>query len=273
MSTILDLGEVGNIEDYVSLIESHFSGASLLWFRGQRDFCWHLKPSIHRPDLKLSTEDLVLAAEQTSLALFRQRSIPYIETLFTDRGNISDWNYLFLMQHFGIPTRLLDWTENALTALYFAVSNAYEYNKLKEDAAVWVLDPENWNRAIFRGAASVETVLNPSDSALSNWAPDSPKKASAPVAIYGDYNSRRIALQQGTFTVFGSGLKSMNEIHSEYSMESSLLGKVRIPHGNLEDLYMSLRRFGFREASIYPDMIGLSKDISIAMRIKEKNHV
>ena len=255
MPAYSDLGAIYSVQDYVAVIEAHFTNIPLLWCRGQRVYHWHLKPSIHRPDLKLIGEEKVLLAEQHALSLFRQRSIPYIETLFIDRGNISDWNYLFLMQHFGIPTRLLDWTENALTALYFAVSNAFEINKSQEDAAVWILNPEDWNKQIFRGAADVDSVLNPSDSALSNWAPSTPKKASAPVAIYGDYNSRRIAVQQGTFVVFGSGLKSMDEVHFDLSMPHEIIGKIRIPYDSLKQLYFSLRRLGFRESNIYPDGI------------------
>lgn len=45
------------------------------------------------------------------------------------------------MQHYGVPTRLLDWSENPLVALYFAVEN-----KDKEtDAAIWMLRPNKLN--------------------------------------------------------------------------------------------------------------------------------
>lgn len=266
MTKYREIADVATISDFVSAIEAGFEETPLLWFRGQRNYDWELRPSLHRPDLKLLREDSVLSAESQALSLFRQRSIPYIETLFIDRGNISVWNYLFLMQHFGIPTRLLDWTENALTALYFAVSDAVEKNNEGEDAVVWILSPNVWNMHVFRGGAPVNYVLSPSDSELSGWSPNTRSMNTAPVAIYGDYNSRRIALQQGTFIVFGNSLSSMDHFHSEFGMPEESLAKIRIPNQCLSDLYKSLRRFGFREANIYPDMSGLSKDINILIK-------
>jgi FRG domain len=53
----------------------------------------------------------------------------------------SDWGIAFSMQHYGIPTRLLDWTESFACALFFA-----QYERQPEDeAAIYVLDPQQLN--------------------------------------------------------------------------------------------------------------------------------
>lgn len=48
--------------------------------------------------------------------------------------------WLFLMQHYGLPTRLLDWSESLLTASFFAVFNHREH---EHSGCVWVLNPED----------------------------------------------------------------------------------------------------------------------------------
>ena len=50
------------------------------------------------------------------------------------------WNRYFLKQHYGVKTRLLDWTENAFIALFSALSDESEKAK-GENAMVWILSP------------------------------------------------------------------------------------------------------------------------------------
>ena len=56
-----------------------------------------------------------------------------------------------MMQHYGAPTRLLDWTESPLLALYFALKQNYGYY----DAAIWMLNPS----ALTKKRLKVPTLL------------------------------------------------------------------------------------------------------------------
>ena len=114
------------------------------WFRGQgKD--WELIPSIYRPEYQGIRESQLRKD-------FKLRAWPYLSNRFRIPGDDDDLEWLFLMQHYGIPTRLLDWTQNALLALYFAVEQAIDESKqqkqkkITQDAVVWVLNPSEFNR-------------------------------------------------------------------------------------------------------------------------------
>lgn len=100
-----------------------------VWFRGVRKSNWELIPRVYR---HLDPTESVGEAEDDIQEDFIRRA-PSLSSYQPSNA----WEWYFLMQHYGAPTRLLDWTENALMGLYFAVKD----NEGLHDAAVWALDP------------------------------------------------------------------------------------------------------------------------------------
>ena len=102
---------VTSLPQYLELVESAQTAASQsLWYRGCGSAARSLLPSLYRHEL-LKTPEQLADLERQLMTRFRQRSIPY-----HSRSLVDDWDALFFMQHYGVPTRLLDWTENPLIA-------------------------------------------------------------------------------------------------------------------------------------------------------------
>ena len=108
--------------------ESH--SHNKVWFRGAADVGrFKLVPGVYRSNFPGATEDERLLHECHLTQDFRVRSAGLIG------DNCSDAKLYFLQQHYSMPTRLLDWTNNALAGLYFAVSSAPS-----TDGALYIMD-------------------------------------------------------------------------------------------------------------------------------------
>ena len=199
--------------------------------------------------------------EYDILNRFKHRSLPYQERVLT-----TDWEYLFFMQHFGVPTRLLDWSENPLVAVYFAITDAEGHRdkatgEFTTDAVVWMLNPHVWN-GHFLGPAW-QRIASVPDAALDSYAPTSNLRSlhTDPVAMAGMHNSRRIVAQRGAFTIFGSNLLPMEETFDTKNFPPEALKKLIIPRGRLLDFRDSLFGLGYTDSMIYPDLPGLATEI------------
>jgi hypothetical protein len=261
--------------EYVALIERYqLNAGRTLWFRGAGKSSYSLLPTLYR-HRKDRTGPALGRLEHQLMMRFKQRSIPFLTRALTD-----DWDMLFFMQHYGIPTRLLDWTENPFIGLYFAVMSSpfkvrYVGGKpqftFSSDAAVWVLDPERWNAHALRHQGFDRGILTPADEALQSYRPLTPLTDMnvQPVGLYGAHNSPRIVAQRGAFTIFGQSTKGMEETYESESFPAACLTKFVIDRSVLSAMRSSVLINGMTESVVFPDLDGLSREINRTFGFKD----
>lgn len=246
--------EVYNLSDYLRVIENKplvlnlHEGTVGALFRGHANVKFELIPSLYRADgLDYYEREMVREFKNNCDHLVKKR--PKHEV---------DW--MFYMQHHGMPTRLLDWSESALIALFFAVENTDMHN---EDGCVWILDPwalnYDWGEKALRLPSSgsdyvQDHTINPND-------PDVPRspKSKLPIAVRTQRNSIRAVNQKAMVTVHGYSKEPINEI--ECSNGSEVTAKINIPASYKPKILDELFRIGVSHQLIYPSPDSLSKDI------------
>jgi len=242
-------GTINSIQDLlesISHIENNL-GFDKLWFRGVANGIYGLEPSIFRRNIDATVE-------RELLNKFKVKARPYL-TSFNDEY----WEWLFMMQHYGVPTRLLDWTESALISLAFALLYREEKHATT-DAAVWILNPIKLNKDYVKGFRDTELIPNIIDKTVRKIQvyEDPEIKNDFPVAIYGPLNNERITTQKGVFTLFP--FKDRFKIE-DLPDSHNFLVKLNIPVAAIPTIKKQLIMLGMTETMVYPGLDSLSKEI------------
>jgi hypothetical protein len=106
-----DQQSVSSVREFIDFVLGEKRAHYL--YRGHREEPWALEPVIDRVKHGALTR---LDHEHQMFQEFRRRAAAFLSTMPTN-----DWELLTLARHHGLPTRLLDWSENPLAALFFAV--------------------------------------------------------------------------------------------------------------------------------------------------------
>jgi hypothetical protein len=111
MPTKLQVLEPTNFAQLLDAVETFQSESTVSWYRGCHDKGHKLEPTLYRHKTKKKIQEIA-DLETDVTTRFVQRSLPFLQRTLTN-----DWDKLFLMQHYGVPTRLLDWSENPFVAI------------------------------------------------------------------------------------------------------------------------------------------------------------
>jgi hypothetical protein len=217
--------------------DPHGQGA---WYRGMKKSRYKLEPSYLRyPQLG--------GKEHNLMARFTRQGARFLDTK-------DKWERLAFMQHYGVPTKLMDWTTNVTAAIYFALAFKVKAEAELEDPHIWILNPFRLNgksgpRKIF------DNMDEPPELKLegvggNNW------KYKLPIAIAVDWRNNRIEHQQGVFTYHGTRNEPLNELAPD------CVEKIEIRKTEIGDLLDHLRDAGVTHYRMLQDPDSLGQDIT-----------
>jgi hypothetical protein len=244
---------VRSVEEFVGKVKADSRGWSQVWFRGEpANVTTPLLPRVYR-----LRDDGTQHNENRLLQTFRLKAPGFATSLCPDLKATDQW--LFLAQHVGLPTRLLDWTEGALIGLHFALT--------EPAPVVWMLDPIKLNeQSVTPGTPSTgsafpltwhspEGVVNiGSINIRGAWGVDAVGTA-LPVAIPPTNVHPRISVQRSCFTVHGKDKRSLAD------QASSLLRRYHIDPNDRDALRKDLRLLGISHSTLWPDLDGLAEEL------------
>jgi hypothetical protein len=163
--------------------------------------------------------------------------------------HVDAWTVAFAMQHHGMPTRLLDWSDTFAVALHFAVSVG------KGDAAVWLLNPFVLNKTtIGQSGIFYPTDL---DGDYADFFVHRTKKLDGGVAaILPLRHHPRVFNQRGAFTVHGDVSNTLETLCPQ------ALKKIVIPAAERGEAKRFLEMAGVSEFSLFPDLDGLARELA-----------
>lgn len=234
---------VGNL---VERLKTHLQGIDKpVWFRGQSKSEWSLVPKLQRGDVKCSAEVYLISR-------FKQNA-----TLLLQQRPKDDFEWLFLMQHHSMPTRLLDWSESPLVGMYFAVTENRD-----DEGALWVLLPTVLNEKSNYRPDYPHEIPSFEDVHLQNYLPETVaserRSRLFPIAALAPRNSPRMQSQQGVFTISHRDPIPVEDAGADGAVRDHAW-RYLIPPAAKPRLQKELRILGITRFQLFPELDSLGQ--------------
>ena len=238
----------GTIENLHGLIEAvhqareMFGGELDSWWRGHGQETWALVPRVHR-ETRSDRYEKNIAIRFYNRALTRHSRCPAPK-------DFPGW--LSFMQHYGLPTRLLDWSESPLIAAFFVANNP---KRDSEPGALWVLQPSLLNEA--EGMSRALRLPESKDVRQLYQPPFSDvNEVDRIAAVLVPEQDIRMLVQLSTHTIHGSDRALETHEH-----RGRFLMRWVVPATAKSRLRTELDLLGIRTSTVFPDLEHLSKEL------------
>lgn len=247
----MQIHEFSSLAEYLNIVLSvnktfacHHSD---MFFRGVKDDTYPLVPGVIRRGIDEGREMGLVADFMTT---FRN---------YTNQRPKTAFDCYALMQHYGLPTRLLDWSSSPLVALFFSL----EQTNNAKTRAVWAITPSGMNEKSIR----YDGIVVPNEftsTALDNYLPsylrDNNSVPTDPIGVSLAFTNQRVTSQKGTFTLHGFNAEPIDKYYERNGLPQIaklILKSEEFRHAILNELHA----IGMKEDDVYQDLNSLTTRI------------
>jgi hypothetical protein len=235
------------------------------WFRGHTRTHNQLTPAVFRPAPIMSDGTRGYHIDEFRAITEFRRLAPTLVHATPPPDAYAAW--LFLAQHHGVPTRLLDWTQSVLVGLYFAVSE-----EPGQDGELWVMSPIALNRHLNLGGIALQEhplvsylamqsfKVNSADLLVSLHYKHGPTMSTTPVALLPPANAARMVNQFSVFTIHPR--PEQGRTIPDLLTDPKYLVRYTIPATRKQSLHADLAAIGIMARTLFPDLDGLARSVA-----------
>jgi FRG domain len=246
----IDISSLESLQRALQHVNTIFDGVLPSW-RGHSNIDWTLQAEVFRRPYN----EVTLIRSFMAQAESRKQNCP-------DSKDHVGW--LILARHYGLPTRLLDWTMSPLVALFFASQND------ETDGCLWVLDPGRMNQQLMgiqqrRLYAMDEAVV--ADLADLAFEPNPTRLEERTALVAGRAIASgtreldaRVLVQQGMFTIHADQTDLATVGYGDPPHPSWRVA-FRVPKHHKPQIRELLRHLAITKSSLFPDLAALADEL------------
>lgn len=276
---------VKNYDEFAQCV-TKLKEREIIWFRGQSNSEYPIEPTLFREKFIIGDDrgidrqqhnfkksDAIMKNDLFALELFKKKYFDLVK-----KDSLNDIDYLYLMQHYDIKTRLLDFSEDEFVGLYFATQKNKKSKILNEEieiiessdartndsSTIFCINPYFLNKQAAPFDIEENEIIN-----LKNFDFNDLKKIDHPIAIETDFDDPRILAQKSKFVFFGS----MYNDYEYYSILKDSFFRIIIPNSCRKEIFTHLKKNGYNHSDIFPDLKGIALETNDEIEEKYRTSI